>query len=104
MGSVLLATYPFVHEAWLASHRLEAVGIPSRVSSLRAGLFGMVPAADAVCELWVAAELLDDARRVLSLEVIDGGQAHRQDPSECPRCGAVWEPGFQQCWSCSAVL
>jgi hypothetical protein len=101
MASELLATFAFSHEAWLASHRLAAIGIRCRVSTLRAGLLGMVPAADARCELWVDGDDLDDAKRALTLEVIDGGRRQGSEPAACPACGAPWEPGFEQCWDCS---
>ena len=104
MSWTLLESYAYTHEAHLASHKLEAAGIPSRVSTLRAGLAGMVPIKDAVSELWVAPEALDHARRVLHLEVYDGGQETRVEPESCPQCDATWEPGFEACWSCSTPL
>jgi len=104
MSWSLLESYAYTHEAHLASHKLEASGIRARVSTLRAGLAGMVPMKDAVSEIWVQAGDVDAARRVLNLELLDGGQEAREEPETCPKCGAAWEPGFEACWSCSAPL
>ncbi len=101
MSWSLVESYAYTHEAHLAGHKLEASGIRARVSTLRAGLAGVVPVKDAVSEVWVHAEDLDAARRILHLEVLEGGQDPRQDPDVCPHCGAEWEPGFDACWSCS---
>ena len=103
MASTRLATYPFAHEAWLASHRLAAAGIAATVSSHRAGLWGALPADDAVAELWVDDADAERAVRWLALEVIDGGR-RRATPASCPACGAAWEDGFERCWSCSLTL
>jgi len=104
MSWSLLESFNYTHEAHLASHKLEASGIRARVSTLRAGLAGMVPIKDAVSEVWVHKEELDAARRVLNLELLDGGQEAREEPEVCPKCGAAWEPGFEACWSCSVPM
>jgi hypothetical protein len=100
MAWTLLQSFSYDHEAHLAHHRLVAAGIQARVSTLRSGLGGVVPMADALSELWVQESDASDARRVLSLTVIDGGRG-LETPATCPHCGVDWEPGFEVCWSCS---
>lgn len=129
---VQLFSSPHLPQAHLAHQLLERAGIPSTLQGInRSGLGGMIPMSDSEVSVWVRAEDLAEARKLLGvtgpavedgrlslaaqegsgeLSLVEGGGLSAPGgpafvhPEACPRCQAPWERGFEVCWNCSEEL
>ena len=53
------------------------------------------------CRILIPQSQVDEAREVLSaLKAEQDTPTPANEPTNCPACGADWEPGFEACWSC----
>jgi hypothetical protein len=91
-------------EAQMKAHLLEQCGIhPTLIGENLASMIGMGGHA-APCRLLVPEDQAQQALEVLRDFEAKKNVAATVEPSNCPSCDAVWEPGFSLCWNCQAPL
>ena len=75
---------------------------PAVQSAHLASMIGMSPLA-IPCRV-----LVPDSEVEAATALITSYQEHPEvdveEPTHCPQCQEVWEPGFEICWSCQHVL
>jgi hypothetical protein len=87
-------------EAMLWHDMLMSVGIEASVQrQYLQGVIGDIPPDQAALEIWIA----NEAQAKQARELIDDLQRAPQQRWFC-KCGEQIEGGFEQCWSCGALM
>jgi hypothetical protein len=88
-------------EATLWLDMLHASGIEASIQRFYLqGSIGEVPPHEAALEIWIT----DDAQFNRARELIDGLRGTPQRRWFCSNCKEQIEGGFEQCWSCGALM
>ncbi len=94
-----------VQDAQLVRAALEAHGVVAHV--LGEHLAGMVPLGRRFLPVRVMVAEAHEAEARTVIEVMNAMADEPPDadePTQCPKCNAAWEPGFDVCWSCQEPL
>lgn len=94
----LILTTPNITEAYERRALLESSGIECFLNGEdRQSIAGLLPAKDGWYELYVVDDsLADEAEKLIDSQSPDSGRSW-----VCPKCGAVNEGQFTECWNCS---
>jgi hypothetical protein len=88
-------------EATLWLDMLNASGIEASIQRFYLqGSIGEVPPHEAALEIWI----VDEAQFTRAHELIDGLRSTPQRQWFCTNCRERIEGGFEQCWSCGALM
>ena len=97
-----MGRFPSV-EAQLRRLALERESIDvGLIGEQLSALQGVIPSSEVLVELWVEADQLERAQRVLSAALEKNVQA--VGDVKCPACGKTSPANFDVCWSCEAAL
>lgn len=106
-------------EAQLVREALFSEGIEATLKNDRlVSSIGLLPVGEVMVEVWVdkkdATRAEEIVHAVLYSEKDEPVVGRDRDklapnteqisPSNCPKCGAPWEAGFDKCWKCCATL
>jgi hypothetical protein len=100
-----LCTASSLQEAELIVDTLARAGIEARVlNELAAGMVGQIPFSQSLPEIWVLADELDSAGRVLEEFRRRQREGQVEGNIRCTTCGEESPANFELCWNCRSDL